>query len=61
MVQEVCRTMLFRQRLKPGVPVSRTDLIKNMTMTVRHATSLHALINLEVVYQYNLGVRSVSS
>lgn len=30
MVLEVCRTMLFRERLKPGVPVSRTELIKNI-------------------------------
>lgn len=30
LVLEVCRTMLFRERLKPGVPVSRADLVKTM-------------------------------
>lgn len=30
LVQEVCRIMLFRERLKPGVPVAHADLIKNV-------------------------------
>ncbi len=35
-MQEVCRLMLFRERLRPGVPVPHTDLIKHITVRFRH-------------------------
>ena len=31
-MQEVCRTMLFRQRLKPGVPVPHSEVIKHIAV-----------------------------
>lgn len=61
LVLEVCRTMLFRERLKPGVPVSRADLLKTMDWRKGAASVVLKLAQTKLLFATGLEMCELSA